>query len=163
MSAAHKIAVVGLGRVGWSFHFKQAIQSGRYELVAVVDPLKDRRDEAVAASGCRAYPALEPLLEKENLDVVAIASPTKLHERMTRKCLRAGCHVVLEKPMTTSVRSADRMVEEAESQSRRIIVYQPHRLTPETQTLKGILDSNVLGPVHLIRRTASRYVRRSDW
>jgi predicted dehydrogenase len=95
--------------------------------------------------------------------VVAIASPTHLHEQMIRRALREGCHVILEKPMTTSLRSADRMIAEAEKQGRRIFVYQPHRLTAETRTAREILASGVLGPIYLIRRTSCRYVRRNDW
>jgi predicted dehydrogenase len=158
-----RIAVVGLGRVGWSFHFKRAAASPDFTMAAVVDPLRKRREEAEKEAGCRSYATVKSLLDKEELDVVAIASPTRLHERQTRACLKAGCHVVLEKPMTTGLRSADRIVREAERCGRRVMVYQPHRLTAETQTLKGILDSGIIGPVHLMRRTACRYTRRSDW
>ncbi len=163
MSERLKIAIVGLGRIGWAFHFKQAQQSPNFDLVAVVDPLQERLDEAQTASGCRAYLTYEALWKEERPDVVVIATPTKLHEAMTRRALREGSHVILEKPMTTSLRSADRMIAEAEKQGRRIFVYQPHRLTPETQTAKAILSSGVLGPVYLIRRTASRFTRRNDW
>ena len=163
MSERLKIAVVGLGRIGWTFHFKQSQQSPHFDLVAVVDPLEERLDEARSASECRGYLAYEDLWKRERPDVVAIATPTRLHERMTLRALREGCHVIMEKPMTTSLRSADRMIAEAEKQGRRIFVYQPHRLTPETQTAKAILSSGVLGPVYLIRRTASRFTRRNDW
>ena len=163
MAERHKIAVAGLGRIGWTFHFKQANLSPDFDLVAVVDPLQERLDEARAASECRGYLTYEELWKRERPDVVAIATPTTLHERMTVRALREGCHVILEKPMTTSLRSADRMIAEAEKQGRRIFVYQPHRLTPETQTAKAILASGVLGPVYLIRRTACRFVRRNDW
>lgn len=163
MSEKLKVAVVGLGRIGWVFHFKQGHQSPNFDLVAVVDPLQERLAEAQTISGCRTYRTFETLWKHERPDVMAIAAPTHLHERMTRRALREGCHVILEKPMTTSLRSADRMIEEAEKQGRRIFVYQPHRLTPETRTAKEVLSSGVLGPVYLIRRTASRYVRRNDW
>ena len=163
MKTPLRIAVVGLGRVGWAFHFKRAAASTDFNLAAIVDPLKERRDEATRESGCAAYRSVGAMLEAEDLDVVAIASPTKMHERQTRACLRAGCHVVLEKPMTTSLKSADRILNEAEACDRRVMLYQPHRLTPETQTLKGILDSGIIGPVYLIRKAACRYTRRSDW
>ena len=163
MTGKLKIAVVGLGRIGWAFHFKQALQSPNFDLIAVVDPLAERRAEAQTLCACRTYRTFEALWKHEHPDVVAIATPTLLHERMTRLALREGCHVILEKPMTTSLRSADRMLEESEKQRRRIFVYQPHRLTPETRTAREILDSGVLGPIYLMRRTACRYVRRNDW
>jgi predicted dehydrogenase len=158
-----KIAVVGLGRIGWVFHFKQAQQSPLFDLVAAVDPLEERLQEAREAAGCRTYRTYEALWKHEHPDVVAIATPTKLHEAMTRRALREGSHVILEKPMTTSTASADRMIRESERQGRRIFVYQPHRLTPETRTAREIIDSGVLGPIYLIRRMACRYMRRNDW
>ena len=65
--------------------------------------------------------------------------------------------------MTTTLKSADRIVGEAQRYGRHALVYQPHRLSPETQILKGVLNSGILGPVYLIRRSLTRYVRRNDW
>jgi len=158
-----RIAVAGLGRIGWPFHFRQAHESPHFDIVAVIDPLKERLDEAKAMAGCKTYKTFPSLFRGEPPDVVVVATPTDMHERMTRRALREGCHVILEKPMTTSLRSADRMIAEAEKNNRRIFLYQPHRLTAETQTIKGILDSGKLGPVHLIHANRSRYVRRHDW
>ena len=163
MSQKLRIAVVGLGRIGWQFHFFQSIESPHFDLIAVVDPLPERLDEAAEISGCKTYRDFNALWKHDPPDIVVIATPTKFHERMTRRALREGCHVILEKPMTTSLKSADRMVEEAHTQNRRIFLYQPHRLTSETQTVREIIDTNLLGPIYSIRRAASRYTRRNDW
>ena len=88
--------------------------------------------------------------------MVAIVSPAKLHEHQARWAFREGSHAILEKPMTTSLKFADRIIGESEKQSRRIFVYQPHRLTQETQTVKEIIDSGVLGPIYLIHKTRCR-------
>ena len=154
------IAVVGLGRIGWHFHFNQCRRSPNFDLVAVVDPLPEQLAEAREVSGCRTY---NDLWKHENPEIVVIASPTKLPERQARRAFREGSHVILEKPMTTPLKTADRIIGESEKQGRRIFVYQHHRLTPETQTVKEIIDSGVLGPIYLIRKTRCRYVRRSDW
>ena len=50
---AMKIAVAGLGRIGWKFHFRESVASPDFDLVAVVDPLEERRSEAEVESGCR--------------------------------------------------------------------------------------------------------------
>jgi len=65
--------------------------------------------------------------------------------------------------MTTSLESADRMIACAQKNDRRIFLYQPHRLTPETQTVREVIQSGLLGPVYAIHRTVSRFVRRNDW
>ena len=163
MATKLRVAIAGLGRAGWSIHFNALKDAPDFRLVAVVDPLPERLDEAAARSGCRTYRTPGAFWKKERPDVLVVATPTRLHERHARRALREGCHVILEKPMTTTLKSADRIIEEAERNGRRALVYQPHRLAAETQTLKGILDSGILGPVFLIRRMLTRYVRRSDW
>ena len=118
LSEKLSIAVVGLGRIGWQFHFKQTLESDVYDLVAVVDPLEERVDEAKSASGCRGYASYDEMLASETPDVVALATPTVLHEPQTLIALERGCHVILEKPMTTSIESADRMIEAAANAER---------------------------------------------
>lgn len=157
------IAVVGLGRIGWQFHFKQTLASDRFDLIAVVDPLPERLAEARAEAGCATYSDFEALWKGPKPDLVAIATPTKMHEPMTCRALAEGCHVVLEKPMTDSLASADRMIADAQKHDRHVFVYQPHRLTPETQTAREVIHSGLLGDIYAIRRAVYRYVRRNDW
>jgi scyllo-inositol 2-dehydrogenase (NADP+) len=163
MNEKLKTAVVGLGRIGWQFHFKQSVASSQFELQAVADPLPDRLAEAHQESGCKGYSDFESLLQNESLDVVAIASPTTLHEEMTCAAIKKGCHVILEKPMTTTLESADRMIACAKENDRKIFVYQPHRFTPETQTAREVIESGLLGNIYAIRRAVYRFVRRNDW
>ncbi len=163
MNQRLKIAVVGLGRIGWRFHFQQALTSDQFELTAVVDPLPDRLAEARAATGCAIHSDFESLWSGPLPDVVAIATPTPWHESMTVRALERGCHVILEKPMTTSIASADRMIGQAQKHNRRVFLYQPHRLTPETQTAREVIQSGLLGPIYAIHRGVYRYVRRNDW
>ena len=163
MATKLTVAIAGLGRAGWSIHFKKLKDARDFQLAAVIDPMPERLDEAASISGCRTYTTAGAFWKKERPDILVIATPTRLHERHARRALREGCHVILEKPMTTSLKSADRIIEEAKRHGRRVLVYQPHRLAAETQTLRGILDSGILGPVYLIRRSLTRYVRRNDW
>ncbi|MBT99227.1 MAG: hypothetical protein CL902_11450 [Dehalococcoidia bacterium] len=163
MSQKLSVAVVGLGRIGWQFHFRNAFSSDGYDLLAVVDPLRERVNEAVAESGCRGYTAFEAMLAAESPDLIALATPTILHEDQTVQSIEHGSHVILEKPMTTSLDSADRMIEASQSHKKRIFVYQPHRLTPVTATVRSIIDSGKLGRVFSIKHSVFRYTRRNDW
>ena len=163
MNRKLKIAVVGLGRIGWRFHFQQVLTSDQFELTAVVDSLPDRLAEARAAAGCETLMDFDDLWSRPSPDGVVIATPTTLHESMAIRALERGCHVILEKPMTTSIASADRMIAQARKCDRHIFLYQPHRLTPETQTAREVIQSGLLGPVYAIHRGVYRYVRRNDW
>lgn len=156
-------AVVGLGRIGWQFHFKQQVEADQFALLAVVDPLASRVAEAMAQSGCKGYSSYEDMLDCESPDLVALATPTTLHEQQTLQALERGCHVILEKPMTTSLESADRMIAVASKHGRRIFVYQPHRLNGLTSTVKSVIASGKLGPLFSIKRSVYRFTRRNDW
>jgi scyllo-inositol 2-dehydrogenase (NADP+) len=155
--------VVGLGRIGWQFHCKEQVESDQFELLAVVDPLESRVEEAVSASGCKGYGSYEEMLDHESPDIVALATPTTFHEEQTLQAIERGCHVILEKPMTTSLESADRMIEAASEHGRRIFVYQPHRLNALTSTVQSVIASGKLGPLFSIKRSVYRFTRRNDW
>jgi predicted dehydrogenase len=155
--------VVGLGRIGWQFHFKEQVKSDRFDLLSVVDPLESRVEEAVAEGDCKGYGTYEEMLENETPDIVALATPTTFHEQQTISAIEHGCHVILEKPMTTSLESADRMIGAAEKRGRKIFVYQPHRLNTLTSTVHSVIASGKLGPLFSIKRSVYRFTRRNDW
>ena len=118
MAKKLNIAIAGLGRAGWSKHFNDLKEAPDFQLVAVIDPLPERLEEAAALSGCRTYTTTGAFWRKERPDVLVVATPTRLHERHARRALREGCHVILEKPMTTTLKSADRIVGEAQRYGR---------------------------------------------
>ena len=75
-----RVAVAGLGRIGWQFHFREANEDERFDVVAVVDPEAERRAEAVAeCPSCVGLEAFDELWSPDigPLDVVAIATPTR--------------------------------------------------------------------------------------
>jgi len=75
-----RTAIVGLGRVGWQFHLPQAVKHEGFQVVAVVDPLAERLEEARTTLGVqKGYRDLDALLAAEKLDLVVIASPTQFH------------------------------------------------------------------------------------
>src|SRR4051794_14171490 len=121
---ATRYAVVGLGRAGWGIHVHQLRGRQDARVVAVVDPVESRRDEAVAEFGCKAYTTLNRVLKHDDVDVVVIATPSAAHALETTKSLRAGKHVIVEKPMATSLAEADRMIAAAEETGRKLFVHQ---------------------------------------
>jgi predicted dehydrogenase len=132
-------------------------------ITAVVDPVKDRRDQAVAEFGCTAYQTMGPVLKREDVDVVVLATPSKGHAAETKKCLKAGKHVVLEKPMAMNTREADAMIAAAREAGRKLIINQTYRYRPELLHLKSIIDSGLIGSVFHVRHNVTSFTRRNDW
>ena len=76
---AVRYAVVGLGRAGWGIHVHQLRGRADAKIVAVVDPVKARREEAASEFGCKAYESLSDILRHGDVEVVVIATPSAAH------------------------------------------------------------------------------------
>lgn len=99
----------------------------------------------VDLTGAARYRDIDALLADPNVDAVDICLPTGMHERVTVEALRAGKHVMVEKPMALDGASADRMVTEAERQGRVLMSAQVIRFWPEYAALRETLCSGALG------------------
>ena len=160
---AIRYAVVGLGRAGWDIHIHQLRGRDDARIVAVVDPVEQRRKQAADEFGCKTYTSLSKMLKQEDVEVVVVATPSVDHGRDTKKSLRAGKHVIVEKPMAMSLAEADSMIRTAEEMGRQLIVHQNYRFFPEFLHLKEIVDSGLIGRVFHIRNYIAAFLRRNDW
>jgi predicted dehydrogenase len=170
-----RTAVIGLGRVGWQFHIPNILKHDGFELVAVVDPLSERRSEAQQAlvaqgkrrsganGGMRTYPDHAALLDSTELDLVVIASPTPFHAEQAIAAFERGVDVFCDKPMAPTLGQADAMVAAMEKHGRKLMVYQPHRASAEIVALQEIFCQDLIGPLVMIKRAVARYDRRNDW
>jgi scyllo-inositol 2-dehydrogenase (NADP+) len=77
--------------------------------------------------------------------------------------MRAGKHVVVEKPMAMSVAEADRMIGVARETGRRLLINQSYRYSPELLHLNAIIASGVIGRVFHVRHSTAGFWRRNDW
>ncbi len=156
-------AVIGLGRAGWDMHIPQIIENDKYELTSVVDPLQERLDEARNEIGVHGYKNCKELFENDKPDMVVIASPTHFHKEQAVTAFENGCNVLCDKPMTTSLEDADRMIESMKANKRKLMVYMPHRCYADAIALREIIKMNLIGKVYMIKRGWSRYRIRVDW
>ncbi len=156
-------AVVGLGRAGWGIHVKGLRGREDAKIVAVVDGLEDRRNEAAKEFGCKTYDNLTDMLKQEDVEVVSIATPSVVHGPNTIEALEAGKHVVVEKPMAMSVSEADKMIEAAEKAGKKLFVHQNYRFFPEFTYYEDVIASGILGRVYHLRNYITGFRRRNDW
>jgi predicted dehydrogenase len=102
-----RVAVVGVGHLG-SIHAKIYKQIPNCELTAICDVDKGRLDQLAAQLGVPGYLDYKDLFDK--VDAVSIATPTKLHYRITEDFLKHHKDVLVEKPFTTSAKEATALV-----------------------------------------------------
>lgn len=158
-----RIGVAGLGRIGWKCHCREIAQHPEFQLAAVQDVEPERRREAETVYGVSSYATFGTMLRRGDLEAVVIATPTHLHRRMAVAALRAGCHVLLEKPMARDAKEAEDIVRTAKHEKRLLTVFQSVRAQAYVQQLRSLLESGIIGRVYHVRLSGHRYVRRDDW
>jgi UDP-N-acetyl-2-amino-2-deoxyglucuronate dehydrogenase len=138
-------------------------------LAAVCDIKRQRADELAAKHNCKAYSSIEEMLKHEPaVDVIAVCSPNGLHAEHTRKGLRAGKHVLCEKPMALRAADCRRMIEESERNAKKLFVVKQNRFNPPIAALKKAVDEDRLGRIVNVQlncfwNRTDAYYKDSDW
>ena len=158
-----KIGVAGLGRSGWTIHLQTLKDLPEFQVVAAMDFDAARRDDAAAATGARTYDNYDALLGDGEVEAIVVATPNFLHCEHIVSALDAGKHAVCEKPFGTTISQADQMIEAARRNDKKVAPFQNRRYEAHFEKVREILDSGVLGEVHLIRLCAEGFNRRWDW
>ncbi len=159
-----RVGIIGQGRSGWGIHAVHLVTDPRrYEIVAAVDPLKDRRERAAAEFGCEVFAHHRPLLKRDDLDLVVNSTPSDLHVPVTLELLRAGFHVVCEKPLAGRVRDVDRLFAAARKARRVLAVFQQNRFAGHFRQVRKVIASGVLGRIVQVSIASSGFSRRWDW
>jgi len=131
-----RTAVIGVGYLG-RFHAQKYAALPAADLVAVVDASAENRTRVAAETGCRAVADYRDILGE--VDAVSIATPTPLHYPIARECLERGIHVLVEKPITTTLEEARSLVETAARQGRVLQVGHLERFNAAILALAGTL------------------------
>jgi predicted dehydrogenase len=160
-----KVAIAGLGRAGWNIHAMTIQKRPDFQLVAAIDSAPERRSEAESTfPGCRAYEHWKDFLKDPNgAELVVVATISTLHAPMTIDALKAGLHVVCEKPMALNLKEADRMIAAAKKAKRLLTAHHNHRCDADLNHLISIINSGILGRVFLVKSFTGRFSRRNDW
>ncbi len=144
-----KIGIVGGGMFG-QMHLRACTQmqrEGRAEVLAVADVDEKTRTARAKEFGVRAYASCGEMLAAEPLDAVTIATPDFLHREIAVECLRAGKHVLVEKPMDTTVEGCMAMIEAADENGLLLQVDYHKRYDPYHQELHRKIGAGELGAI----------------
>lgn len=148
MAERVRIAVIGAGAMGAN-HARVLASLPDAELVAVVDA--DESRAKAAAYGCRAYADYREMIEKEQLDAVTVAVPTRLHLGVALECIERGLALLVEKPMAADVAECVRLRDAAQAKGVPLMAGHVERFNPAVQELKRRLDAGALGAIHQVR------------
>jgi predicted dehydrogenase len=151
-----KVAVIGAGGIGQdhvaSFQLHPAVQ-----VVALADVNPERGRELAERFGVpEVVTNYQDLLLRTDIDIISIALPNYLHAPVALDALRAGKHVMLDKPMATNARDGARLAAEAKKRGVLFMVGQNFRFNAETQTAKQVVAGGALGDVYHAKTSWSR-------
>lgn len=133
-----KVAVLGVGGLGQHHAriYAEMEQAGNVGFVGLYDPNLERAREIAEKNGVRALESMEAALEQA--DGVSIVTPTVTHHELASKFLKAGCHVLVEKPITDEADQAAELVQLAQENDRVLQVGHVERFNPVFDYLQSV-------------------------
>lgn len=146
------IAVVGLGKMGLS-HFAMVRPHPLANTIAC-DGAKFMSDVLEKNTDVTLYRDYDAMLDKQSLDAVVIATPSKLHAPMVTSALERGLHVFCEKPFCLDWQDGQRLTQMAEDKGVVNQVGYHYRYVGAFQEMKKIIDSGALGTITHVQAEA---------
>jgi UDP-N-acetylglucosamine 3-dehydrogenase len=129
-----RVGVVGAGIMGCN-HARVLAELPHVELVGVVDPNVGQTEFVGRMLGCGTFPELGRLLDF-GIDAATIAAPTHLHRDLALACIARGVHVLVEKPIASSVEEGQDLINAARRAGMTLMVGHIERFNPAAQTIK---------------------------
>jgi UDP-N-acetylglucosamine 3-dehydrogenase len=132
-----RVGVVGVGVMG-SNHARVFVGLPGTELVGVADPDRKQAEFVARTLGCAAVTNVEELLDRE-VDAITIAAPTHLHRDIALTCIARGVHVMVEKPIASSVDEGREITGAARRAGVTLMVGHVERFNPAVEAIKGAI------------------------
>lgn len=145
-----RIALVGTGH--WGPNIAHSMQAtGMAEMAWLCDLETDNLARAIMhCPGARTTTDLADILADPDVKAVAVSTPTVTHYHLARQVLEAGKHVLIEKPMTTTVADAESLVQLAESKGLVLMVGHVFMYHAGIRMLKELIDSGEIGDIYYL-------------
>jgi len=147
-----RVGIIGAGAISQACHLPGYVRNEHVELAAFADPEPERHKEmATPYPEMTGYAHYRDMLNTEKLDVVSVCTPNKYHCDATLAALEARCHVLCEKPIATTLKEADTMIEAARKARRKLMIGFTHRLFSGPAACKAMIGEKEIGKPFMIR------------
>jgi len=149
MSDKLNFAIMGCGRIAQR-HAEHIVKAGALSAVCDIDNSKAK--ELADKYGAAWYGDLEEMLSANpGIDVVSVCTPNGLHAEHSMLALKAGRHVLCEKPMALSVKDCSAMIHAAERANKRLFIVKQNRFNPPVIAVKDLIDQGKLGKIYSVQ------------
>ena len=160
-------AVVGLGKLALGEIVDAFAATRRARLTALVSGNREKARRVAAQygvpeSGIYGYDDFDRIADDPRIQIVYIVLPNSLHAEYTIRALRAGKHVLCEKPLATNVADGERMIEAARTANRKLMTAYRCQFEPHNLTAMRMLRRRELGDLRIISADIGRAANPSD-
>jgi len=152
----HTLALIGCGRISHK-HIEGFVNNAdRIALVATCDPIVERAEKradeyrqtmSAAVDRPKVYADYKVMLAELKPDIVTIATESGYHARIAKECLKAGSHVICEKPLALSIKDADGMIAAAKMADRKLALCFQNRFNAPVQRARRALEAGRFGKI----------------
>lgn len=139
-----RFAVIGCGRIAPK-HAESIVALPEAELVAVCDIVPEKAQAFAEKYGAKPYTSYEEMLAKEDIEVVTIATPSDLHAPIGIAAAKSGRHVMVEKPMAMTLKSADELIKTCKDNGVKLEVIHQNRFNKSVKLMRKALEDGRFG------------------
>lgn len=147
------IGVLGCGKIAQVRHIPEYASNPDCRLVAFYNPTKSRAEDMAAKYGGKAYDTAEELLADPDVEAVSVCSANYAHAELAIKAMRAGKHVLCEKPMAVTLEECEEMLKVSVETGKFLMIAQNQRLTGAHELAKKMIADGEIGKPLTFRTT----------
>ena len=145
-----RTAIVGCGRISKNHFESLEKHQDNMELISICDIQQTILSTHEKKYNVKGYLDLKDMLEKEDLDLVVICTPSGVHANQTEICAKHSVNVMTEKPMATRWIDGVSMVKACDDAGVRLFVVKQNRSNSTLQLLKRVVNENRFGKIHMV-------------
>lgn len=147
------IGIIGCGKIAQVRHIPEYTGNKSRRLAGFFDLSPDRTKEIAQKYGGKAYASYQELLDNKEIDAVSVCVSNHMHAEITIAALKAGKHVLCEKPMATTISDCEEMVKTAEEAGKKLLIGHNQRLTPAHKWAKKLIEEGLIGDIITFKTT----------
>lgn len=155
------IGVVGLGAIGGK-HVSMLKNLREANIVGVSDLNQDLVNKTIAGTAIQGYTDYRQLLARPDLEAVIIATPDHLHKDITIEAAQAGKHILVEKPIATTVEDGEAMIDAANKANVKLMVGFTLRFVPHYVQARELIQSGKLGQIISVYSRRMNVITQAD-
>lgn len=159
MSTSTRVGIIGAGAIAMYGHIPGIKKHPHGSVVAVCDTNQERANALAASNGISTvYTNWRDIIADPNIDAVTVALPNALHAEVTIAALKAGKHVLCEKPLAMTVAQGEEMVATAHKEGRVLAINMSNRPRAEVQYMRAKVAEGKIGKISYAQ---GRMIRRA--